>query len=101
METKIVHMCLDVRGALKTMTRRELASMFKHDDGRKMTADEARDALMDELSKGHEVIPFSKACEGFDYSGGGCPGHAVTANGQGKPPPKAVGLTAELAPAME
>ncbi len=80
METKIVHMCLDVRGALKTMTRRELAGMFKHDDGRKMTANEAKDALMDELAKGHEVIPFGKACEGFDYSGGGCPGHAVTAN---------------------
>lgn len=77
MATRTIHMCLSVRGALKNMTRRELGGMFEHDDGRKMTADEAKDALMDELSKGHEVIPFGKACEGFDYSGGGCPGHAI------------------------
>ncbi len=77
MTTKTVHMCLSVRGALKTMTRRQLAGMFRHDDGRKMSADEAKDALMDELVKGHEVIPFGKACEGFDYSGDGCPGHTI------------------------
>ena len=75
MSTKTVHMSLSVRGALKNMTRKELAGMFTHDDGRRMTADEARDALMDELAKGHEVIPFGPSCEGFDYSGGGCPGH--------------------------
>ena len=75
METKIIHISLSVRGALRNMTRRQLAGLFKHDDGRRMTADEARDVLMDELAKGHEVIPFGKPCEGFDYSGGGCPGH--------------------------
>jgi len=68
-------MSLNVRGALKNMTNRELVGMFTHDDGRRMTADEEKDALMDELAKGHEVIPFGKPCEGFDYSGGGCPGH--------------------------
>lgn len=73
--TKIIHMCLNVRGALLNMTDRELMSMFTHDDGRKMTAIEARNALMDELAQGHEVIPFGDACDGFDYSGGGCPGH--------------------------
>lgn len=72
---RTTHMCLSVRGALKTMTKKQLVSMFDHDGGRRMTADEARDALLDELAKGHEVIPFGKACEGFDYSGGGCPGH--------------------------
>ncbi len=76
MATKI-HMCLSVRGALKTMTKRQLGRMFSHDDGRRMTADEARDALMDELAKGHEVIPFGEPCEGFDYGGSGCPGHEV------------------------
>lgn len=70
------HCCLSVRGALKNMTRRELGGSFRHADGRRMTADEARDALFDELSKGREVIPFGAACEGFDYTGGGCPGHA-------------------------
>jgi hypothetical protein len=78
------YMCLDVRGALRNMTKRQKRGMFEHDDGRRMTADEVDDVLIDELTKGHEVIPFSKtcgnpcryaSCTGFDYSGGGCPGH--------------------------
>ena len=77
MGTKTVHMSLSVRGALKNMTRKQLAGLFTHDDGRRMSADEAKDALMEELAKGHEVIPFGPACEGFDYSGGGCPGHVI------------------------
>lgn len=77
MKPKTVHMSLSVRGALTNMTRRELGALFKHDDGRKMSADEAKDALMDELAKGHEVIPFGGPCEGFDYAGRGCPGHEV------------------------
>ena len=32
--TTQMHMCLSVRGALKTMTKRQLAGMFNHDDGR-------------------------------------------------------------------
>lgn len=78
MTTTIVHCCLSVRGALKTMTRGQLGKLFRHDSGRRMTADEAKDALMDELAKGHEVIPLGTACEGFDYSGGGCPGHVTS-----------------------
>ena len=74
MPTKTVHMCLSVRGALKNMNKHQLAGMFDHDDGRPMTAAEAQDALMDELAKGHEVIPFGKPCEGFSYIDG-CPGH--------------------------
>jgi hypothetical protein len=59
---KTVHLYLDVRGALRNMTKREKSSMFKHPDGRRMTAAEADDALMDELVKGHEVIPLHKKC---------------------------------------
>jgi hypothetical protein len=85
--SKTMYMCLNVRGALRNMTKREKRGMFKHDDGRTMTADEADDALMDELVKGHEVIPMSTtcgnpcsyaSCTGFDYGPeGGCPGHAT------------------------
>jgi hypothetical protein len=83
--TTTAYLCLNVRGALRNMTKREKRGMFKHDDGRTMTADEADNALMDELVKGHEVIPMNTecgnpcryaSCSGFDFSGGGCPGHA-------------------------
>ncbi|MDR6094031.1 hypothetical protein [Stenotrophomonas sp. SORGH_AS_0321] len=75
------HFHLDVRGALSNMSRRELAGMFTESSaGRKLSADEAREVLMDHLEAGRRVIPIGAACEGFDYSGGGCPGHEVTDN---------------------
>lgn len=70
------HMCLSVRGALTNWKDKELKGMFTV-DGRKSTAAESKQLLMDELVQGHEVVPFGPACEGFDYSGGGCPGHPV------------------------
>lgn len=73
--TKTVHLCLSVRGALTNWTRRDFANLLTHNDGRKATAEEAKAYLLEELSKGHEVIPIGPPCEGFDYSGGGCPGH--------------------------
>jgi hypothetical protein len=78
---KTHHMCLSVRGALMNWTRREY-TMLRHTDGRNMTADEGKRALLDELAKGREVIPMGPACEGFDYSGGGCPGHEQTEGGK-------------------
>lgn len=66
-------MCLSVRGALN-MPKSKLRGWIRHDSGRLMTPDEARHALMDELAKGHEVIPMGEPCEGFDYTKG-CPGH--------------------------
>jgi hypothetical protein len=76
MTKKILHMCLDVRGALKNFRPSEwVGCCTDHETGRVLTADEIHDAFCDELAKGHEVIPFGEACEGFDYSGGGCPGH--------------------------
>lgn len=65
----IWHCSLDVRGALKTMTKRQLGKMFKG-----MNADQARDALLDQVAAGHVVIPVGPACNGFDYTTG-CPGH--------------------------
>lgn len=69
------HFCLDVRGVLKNWKTSQLRGLFKHPDGRRMSASEARDVLLDELSKGHVVIPCGPPCDGFDYTGGGCPGH--------------------------
>lgn len=73
---RTMHCCLDVRGALKTMSKRQLAGLFRHDDGAKRTADEAIDHLLEALAQGKEVLPFGPPCEGFDFAGNGCPGHA-------------------------
>lgn len=69
---KIIHSCLDVRGALK-WPKGKLKGMFKHESGRATTADESRSILFDELAKGHEVIPFGP-CDNFDFKSG-CQGH--------------------------
>ena len=72
----LMHCCLSVRGVLMNWSDQQFKGVFKSDDGTPLSAREAKETLLDELSKGHEVIPFGPACEGFDYSGGGCPGHA-------------------------
>lgn len=71
-----IHHChLSVRGALR-WPKRQLAGLFSDaKTGRKLTPDECREVLLEHLSQGHEAIPIGPACEGFDYSGGGCPGH--------------------------
>ena len=71
---KSYHLCLSVRGALTNWSNRNFKGVFTHDDGQPMTAAEAKAALLDELSKGREVIPCGK-CDNFDYSGEGCLGH--------------------------
>ncbi len=73
--TKTLHMCLSVRGALMNWTAKDFRTLFTRSDGRRATDAEAKSYLLDELAKGHEVIPMGEPCEGFDYSGGGCPGH--------------------------
>ncbi len=67
------HLCLDLRGALMNWSDRELANAITHDNGKKMTAREAKNALMDEIAKGREVIPCAP-CDNFDYQTG-CQGH--------------------------
>lgn len=53
-----------------------LRGLFRRSDGTTLTADEARAHLLDELAKGHTVLPMSDpACEGFSFTNG-CPGHS-------------------------
>jgi hypothetical protein len=68
-----IHMSLSVKGALMNFSKKDLSRMFKHEDGRRYTADEAKKTLLDELSQGHEFIPIGK-CDNFDYKKG-CMGH--------------------------
>jgi hypothetical protein len=70
------HVGVDVRGALLNWKAREFGSCCRHDDGRRMTAREARLAFMDELSKGHEIIPCGP-CDNWDWQKG-CLGHPDT-----------------------
>ncbi|WP_333676806.1 hypothetical protein [Dyella sp.] len=65
--------CLDVRGAIKRITKRNLARMFKRADGTRLSAAEAKDYLLDQLAQGREFIPFGQ-CDNFDYKNG-CMGH--------------------------
>ena len=69
---KTIHVCLSIRGALK-WPKRLLKGLFQYEDGRTMSADEAREHLMDMLSEGKEVLPMGE-CEGFSFKTG-CPGH--------------------------
>ena len=80
--SKIVHMCLDIRGFLLNHTRkRDFEHMFRHDDGRLMSADEAKAELLNHLAMGRKVLPFGD-CEGFSYETG-CPGHEVSGEAGG------------------
>lgn len=67
------HMGLDVKGVLKNWKPSQLKGLLNHPDGKSMTADEVKDVLLNELSKGHEMLPIGE-CDKFDYKSG-CLGH--------------------------
>ena len=82
--SQILHMCLSVRGVIYRGFRdkryfRGCLKWLTRDDGTPYrNVDELLNALLDLIDKGHEVIPMTREpCEGFDYSGKGCPGHEV------------------------
>ena len=74
---KMIHMKMNIRGCLLNWSDAEMRGVFSDDDGSELSPREAKSMLLDELSQGHEVLPLGKACEGFDYSGPGCPGHPM------------------------
>lgn len=78
---KTYHLCLDVRGALHNWNDRQMRGVFQHDDGRPLTPFEARNMLMDEIAKGHKVIPCDD-CDNFDYQKG-CQGHEANSTRRG------------------
>lgn len=72
MSGRVLHTCLSVRGALKWPKSR-LKGMFRdRETGRAISADAAREVLLEHLSQGHEVLPMC-SCPGFDFKNG-CPG---------------------------
>lgn len=79
---KTIHLCVSVRGMLhwsNADAKRNMKSITKSDGTRYLSVAEFRNALMDELAQGHEVLPTGE-CEGFDYKTG-CPGHEEVPNG--------------------
>ena len=89
MSEKRIHMCVNVRGLINHLRamRKNAKTHMTGDDGRLLSRDAAIDACLDEIAKGHKVIPMSKCCgnpcknsgcAGFDYSGGGCPGYKIS-----------------------
>lgn len=66
------HMQLSVRGAI----RNRMFDGFINEDGTPATREDAEEYLMDQLAEGHELLPMSRECEGFDYIKG-CPGHPM------------------------
>ena len=58
----ILHCHLDIRGALRSLKKRQLSRMFC-DDGRWLTADEAREVLFDHLANGRMVLPIGEPCD--------------------------------------
>lgn len=76
---KTIHCCISVRGMLNwpnSEAKRMLRSITKGDGMPYRDVSEFRNALMDELAQGHEVLPMSKDCDNFDYKTG-CKGHKV------------------------
>jgi hypothetical protein len=72
--SRTIHMCMDIEGFLNNARfPSSFEGMFKHDDGRPMTPQEARSELFEQLRMGRRVIQMCP-CEGFDYQTG-CPGH--------------------------
>lgn len=75
---RTIHLSLSVRGALRngwwrTGVDGSLVGYCKHDDGRRMTADEVFNVLCDALANGQEELPLG-ACDNFDPKRG-CLGH--------------------------
>jgi len=74
-------MGISVRGMLNWNRREALRNMktiTKNDGTRYATVEEFRNALMDELVAGREMLPLSKDCDNFDPKTG-CRGHETVA----------------------
>lgn len=88
--SKSFGMCINVEGFLRnTKYPSGFRDLVEGDDGKMLPAPQARDWFKLQQHQGRKVIPCNgecgspcknaeKGCTGFDYSGGGCPGHYTT-----------------------
>lgn len=77
--SRLIHVSLNIRGVLATWGSRSLEGLLANNEtGELLTPHETRKALEALLASGCESLPIDDPpCEGFDYGGGGCPGHLV------------------------
>lgn len=76
------HLVVSVRGLLHRSNaelKRDMRWMTKDDGSRFLSVAELRETLMDELSKGHEVLRTGE-CDNHDWKHG-CQGHPCTDEG--------------------
>lgn len=76
-KTTRYHLCQSVRGPLTNWGKREWKDATKwitKADGSKYEPFELKQAFLDELAQGHEVIPIGPECDNFDWKEG-CQGH--------------------------
>jgi hypothetical protein len=73
------HAHIDVKGALERWRPKQWKGLLSTINGRSLTATEIKRHFIEELSKGHCLIPACRKedCPDFDYSENGCPGHDV------------------------
>lgn len=71
----IYHIDLSVRAALHWSEDewQERVTIFSDEDGQPLTVYQAKEFLMDELKRGHELLPVGD-CDNFDFEHG-CQGH--------------------------
>jgi hypothetical protein len=74
-----IHMSISVRGMLNWPKGefKKACKWITKKDGTPFTPAELKEALYDELAKGHEVIPMGE-CDNFDHKTG-CRGHGEPA----------------------
>lgn len=77
------HMSVNIEGMLRNFgvpgkkNYSSMAGIFQDENGKEMSDANARIFLHNAKLKGWKKIPCGN-CEGFDYFGGGCPGHPIT-----------------------
>jgi hypothetical protein len=76
------HICLSIEGALKRWNPKHFDRVLTDDDGKLLSAAEAKKSLQDQLAMGRKVIPSSH-CDNFDYEHG-CLGHEHWKYGYGE-----------------
>lgn len=72
MGTKVVHVGLDIAGALEWSDARLDGLLI--DGARRMPGSEVREHLRAAWDRGDRMLPIGDACVGFSYLHG-CPGH--------------------------
>lgn len=77
------HMSINIAGLLRNYKNKKI-NIFDDDNGRQISDMEARKYLAECQAKGWKLIPMGGegVCEGFDFFGGGCPGHESSKQNQ-------------------